>query len=243
MHNTYFREPYKVEPPLTLITGTSKGIGKSLAEHYVQQGHRVIGCSRGGVHWTLEGYLHQCLDVADEQAVKRLFSDIRKTFGRLDHLINNAGIASMNHALLTPLSTVQHVLNTNVAGTFLFCREAAKLMQNHRYGRIVNVTTVAVPLKVAGEAIYVASKAAVLSLTEVLAKEFAPLGITVNAVGPVPIETDLIRSVPKEKIDLLLSRQAIPRFGMFEDVANVIDFYLKKESGFITGQNLFLGGV
>jgi 3-oxoacyl-[acyl-carrier protein] reductase len=172
-----------------------------------------------------------------------LFSTIRKTYGRLDHLINNAGVASMNHSLLTPISMVHNVLNTNVVGTFLFSREAAKLMRNKGYGRIVNFTTVAVPLKLAGEAAYVASKAAVLSLTEVLAREFAEFGITVNAVGPVPVETDLIRSVPKDKIDRLLARQAIPRLGAFEDVANVIDFYLRKESGFVTGQNLYLGGV
>lgn len=232
-----------MEGAVTLITGTRKGIGRFLVEHYVRRGHHVIGCSRGEVDWRLDGYTHYITDVADEKAVKRLFADIRKAHGKLDHLINNAGIASMNHALLTPLSTVHQVLDTNVVGTFLFCREAAKLMQNKRYGRIVNVTTIAVPLKVAGEAIYVASKAAVLSLTEVLARELAAFGITVNAVGPVPIETDLIRSVPQEKIDLLLSQQAIHRLGTFEDVSNVIDFYLKKESGFITGQNLFLGGV
>jgi 3-oxoacyl-[acyl-carrier protein] reductase len=116
-------------------------------------------------------------------------------------------------------------------------------MKNHGYGRIVNVTTVAVPLKLAGEAIYVASKAAVLSLTEVLARELAPFGITVNAVGPVPIATDLVRSVPREKIEQLVARQAIPRLGTCEDVANVVDFYLRKESGFITGQQLCLGGV
>jgi 3-oxoacyl-[acyl-carrier protein] reductase len=116
-------------------------------------------------------------------------------------------------------------------------------MKNRGYGRIVNFTTVAIPLKVEGEAIYVASKSAVLALTEVLARELAEFGITVNAVGPVPIKTDLIQSVPQEQIERLLSRQAISRFGTFEDVANVIDFFLQKESGFITGQNLFLGGV
>jgi 3-oxoacyl-[acyl-carrier protein] reductase len=229
--------------PITLITGTRKGIGKFLAEHYVHYGHRVVGCSRGKVDWELDRYDHYVADVSDEKAVKNLFADVRKRFGRLDHLINNAGIASMNHSLLTPLSTVHDVLNTNVVGTFLFCREAAKLMKINNYGRIVNVTTVALPLKLEGEAIYVASKAAVLSLTQVLARELATFGITVNAVGPVPIATDLIRSVPKEKIDLLLSRQAIPRFGKFEDVANVIDFYLKKESTFITGQSMYLGGI
>ena len=80
-------------------------------------------------------------------------------------------------------------------------------------------------------------------ITEVLARELAPLGITVNAVGPTPIETALIRSVPKEQMDRLLARQAIPRLGTFQDVANVIDFYLRPESDFVTGQNLFLGGV
>jgi 3-oxoacyl-[acyl-carrier protein] reductase len=232
-----------MDHPITLITGTRKGIGKFLAEHYVAQGHHVIGCSRGEIDWKLDGYVHYVADVADEKAVQAIFADLRQTYGRLDHLINNAGMASMNHSLLTPISTVHKLLDTNFVGTFLFCREAAKLMKKNKYGRIVNFTTIAVPLKLAGEAIYVASKAAVLSLTEVLAREFAEFGITVNSVGPVPIETDLIRAVPKEKIDQLLARQAIHRLGTCEDVANVIDFYLKKESGLVTGQNLFLGGV
>ncbi len=232
-----------MDHPITLITGTRKGIGKFMAEHYVAQGHHVIGCSRGEIDWKLDGYIHYVADVADEKAVQAIFVDLRQTYGRLDHLINNAGMASMNHSLLTPVSTVHKLLDTNVVGTFLFCREAAKLMKKNKYGRIVNFTTIAVPLKLAGEAIYVASKAAVLSLTEVLAREFAEFGITVNSVGPVPIETDLIRAVPKEKIDYLLAKQAIHRLGTCEDVANVIDFYLKKESGLVTGQNLFLGGV
>jgi len=232
-----------MDAPVTVITGTRKGIGRYLVEHYARLGHRVVGCSRGSVDWTVDGYVHYVADVADEQAAKRIFTDVRRKYGRLDHLINNAGVASMNHSLLTPLSTVNAVLDTNVVGTFLFCREAAKLMKTAGYGRIVNLTTVAVPLKLEGEAIYVASKAAVISLTQVLARELAAFGITVNAVGPVPIETDLIRSVPRDKIDRLLARQAIPRLGTCEDVANVIDFYLRKESAFITGQCLFLGGV
>jgi len=232
-----------VERLVTVITGTRKGIGRSLAEHYAHQGHLVIGCSRNDVDWSLDGYRHVVADVADERAVRDLFAEIRRTHGRVDHLINNAGIASMNHCLLTPTTTVRSVLETNVLGTFLFCREAAKLMKTKKFGRIVNFSTVAVPLKVAGEAIYAASKAAVQSLTEILARELAEFGITVNAVGPVPIETDLIRGVRREKIELLLSRQAIPRYGTLADVANVVDFFLQPQSDFITGQTLFLGGV
>ncbi len=226
-----------------LITGTRKGIGKYLAEYYVNKGFLVIDCSRETIDYTFENYRHFCLDVADEMKVKPMFAEIRKSYGHLDVLINNAGIASMNHVLLTPLETAQKILHTNVLGTFLFCRESAKLMQKHRYGRIVNFATVATPLKLAGEAIYAASKAAVISLTEILARELAEFGITVNAVGPTPVKTDLIQAIPQEKIETLLECQAIRRFGEFRDIANVIDFFIRPESDFITGQVIFLGGV
>lgn len=231
------------EPRVILITGTRKGIGRHLAEQYLAAGERVVGCSRDACDLNHENYRHHCLDVCDEAAVKQLFNATRKEFGGLDVLINNAGIASMNHAMLTPASTVERVLNTNVVGTFLFCREAAKLMQRKKLGRIVNFVTVAVPLKLDGEAIYAASKAAVASLTEVLAREFAPFGITVNAVGPTPVKTDLIRNVPEDKIDALLKRQAIARFGEFRDVENVINFFISPASDFVTGQIIYLGGV
>lgn len=231
------------EKRVMLITGTRKGIGRFLVEYYSKKAFMVIGCSRREPDYDLENYKHFCLDVSDEASVRSMFAEIRKTYGRLNVLINNAGIASMNHALLTPLKTVHNILNTNVVGTFLFCREAAKIMKENHYGRIVNFSTVATPMKLEGEAIYAASKAAVLSLTEILARELADFGITVNSVGPTPVETDLIRSVPKEKIDRLLAQQAISRFGTFEDIANVIDFFIRQESAFVTGQNIYLGGI
>jgi 3-oxoacyl-[acyl-carrier protein] reductase len=226
-----------------LITGTRKGIGKYLAQYYLGKGFSVIGCSRGEPDDEAENYRHFRADVSDETAVRQMFAEIRKSYDQLDVLINNAGIASMNHMLLTPLSTVRRIFETNVTGTFLFCREAAKLMRKRGYGRIVNFSTVATPLKLEGEAVYAASKAAILSLTQVLARELAEFGITVNSVGPTPVETDLIRSVPREKIDRLLAQQAIPRFGTFSDISNVIDFFIRKESDFVTGQNIYLGGV
>ena len=227
-----------------LITGTRKGIGKYLAEYYVTRGYRVIGCSRSAPDWSLEGYEHACVNVTDEVGVKELFRQIRNDHGALDALINNAGIASMNHVLLTPLGTVRNIFETNVFGTFLFCREAARAMiGGKRKGRIVNFATVATPLRLEGESIYAASKAAVESLTHVLARELAEYEITVNAVGPTPVATDLIRSVPKEKIDSLLARQAIPRIGEMRDISNVIDFFLRGESDFVTGQIIYLGGV
>lgn len=229
--------------PVMLITGTRKGIGKYLAEYYTGKGYRVIGCSRKPAEYSLENYEHFCVDVSDEKAVKEIFTTIRKKYNRLDVLINNAGIAVMNHVLLTPLSAVSQILDTNVLGTFLFSREAARIMQKARYGRIVNFGTVAVPLKLEGESAYAASKAAVVSLTQTLARELANWQITVNTVGPTPVDTDLIRSVPQKKIDRLIRRQAIKRLGEPEDIANVIDFFINPKSSFITGQTIYLGGV
>ncbi|MBQ9478427.1 MAG: SDR family oxidoreductase [Selenomonadaceae bacterium] len=226
-----------------LITGTRKGIGRALAEHFLTLGDVVIGCSRSAPDWTHDNYQHFELDVGDEPKVLEMFNAIRKTHGRLDCLINNAGIASMNHSLLTPLDTVKKIFSTNTFGTFLFCREAAKIMRKRKTGRIVNFATVATPLKLEGEAIYAASKAAIVSLTETLAREYADFGITVNAVGSTPIQTDLIRGVPQDKMDRLLARQAVRRFGTYDDVINVIDFYLRAESDFVTGQVIYLGGV
>ena len=226
-----------------VITGTRKGIGKEMAEHYLAEGWQVVGCSRGEGSIEHDHYQHFALDVSDEDAVIAMARTIKVSHGKVNALLNNAGIASMNHALLTPASTVNRILQTNVVGTFLFCREMAKLMRRTKNGRIINFTTVAHPLNLEGEAIYAASKAAVESLTRILARELAELKITVNAIGPTPIETDLIRGVPQEKMDALLARQALGRMGEVRDVINAVDFYLREESDFITGQVLYLGGI
>ena len=232
-----------LEKPVMAITGTRKGIGRFLAEYYLENGYIVEGCSRGESDLTHENYRHHCLDVADEKAVISMMHAIYREHKRLDVLINNAGIASMNHFMLTPKSTIERIFETNVFGTFLFAREAAKLMGRKKYGRIVNCATVATPLKLEGESAYAASKAAVVSLTEIMAREVAELGITVNSVGPTPVPTDLVGAVPQWKMDALIARQAIPRYGEMTDVLNVIEFFIRAESDFVTGQTIYLGGV
>jgi len=226
-----------------LITGTRKGIGKELSEYYLNKGFIVAGCSRGASSIDHQNYRHFELDVSDEKAVIKMVRTVKREFKRIDILLNNAAIASMNHFLTTPYVTAQNIFNTNFFGTFLCTREASKIMMKQKFGRIVNFTTVATALRLEGEAIYAASKAAIENMTQTTAKELATYGITVNAIGPTPIETDLIKAVPKDKIQDLLDSQAIKRFGTFDDIKNVIDFFINEKSNFITGQIIYLGGV
>ena len=226
-----------------IITGTRKGIGYFLAEKYLNEGDIVYGCSRRECEINHENYHHTRLDVSDEPAVIAFVRNVYKEQKRIDILINNAVIASMNHILLTPNTTAERVFNTNFMGTFLMSRECAKFMIRQKNGRIVNYSTVAVALNLQGELVYSSSKAAIEQLTRVLAGEIGESGVTVNTIGPTPIDTDLIKNVPENKIEELKSRQFIKRLGNFEDVKNVVDFFIRPESEFITGQIIYLGGV
>lgn len=227
----------------TLITGTSRGLGKELAQRFISDGNLVIGCSRSPSDISEPNYQHHQLDVSNESEVKELFATLKKSKISLDHLICNAGIASMNHFLLTPASTLEAVFQTNVQGTFLFIAEAARMMQRQKFGRIVTFSTVAVPFNLEGEATYVASKAAVEALTKVLARELAPFNITINCIGPTPLSVGLTRNIAEEKLAKLVDRQGIKRLGTCDDVFNVIEFFLRPQSNFVTGQVLYLGGV
>lgn len=228
---------------IILITGTSKGIGKAIANYYLTQNHIVIGCSRAKSSIDHPNYRHFSLEVNNEKAVVSMIRAVKKEFGKIDVLINNAGMASMNHLLTTSVQSIEKLFNTNFLGTFLFIREVSKVMMKQKKGRIVNFSTIATPLKLEGEAIYSASKAAIENLTQTASKELASFNITVNAVGPTPIETDLIKAVPKNKIQELLNKQTLQRFGTFEDIINVIEFFMNEKSKFITGQIIYLGGV
>jgi 3-oxoacyl-[acyl-carrier protein] reductase len=226
-----------------VITGSRKGIGRYLAERYLAQGYFVEGCSRGESDLVHPNYRHHSLDVADEKAVRAMIADIVRRHERIDIVLNNAAIASMNHVLLTPAKSANRMFEVNVTGTLLFSREAAKVMMRRKYGRIVNFTTIVAPMALAGEAVYAASKSAVVTLTRILAYELGGYGITCNSFGATPIMTDMIRGVPKEKVDAVVSGLAIKRLGTPEDCANVCDFFINPASDNITGQVIYLGGV
>ena len=231
------------EKPVMLVTGARKGIGRFLVEHYLSKGYLVEGCSRGAADLSDSNYRHHEVDVADEKRVRSMVADITKRHGRIDAVLNNAAIASMNHVLLTPAKSANRMLEVNVTGTMLVCRDAAKVMMRRRYGRIVNFTTIVAPIALAGEAVYAASKSAVVTFTRILAFELGQWGITCNSFGATPIMTDMIKGVPQDKIDAVVNGLAIKRLGSPQDCANVCDFFVSTASDNITGQVIYLGGV
>jgi len=226
-----------------LITGSSKGIGKFLAESMLEYGYFVFGCSRGDSSIHNDNYQHFKLDLSKEQEILLMFKKIRNSKTQFYGLLNNAGIASMNHVLLTPISTVNKIFNINFTAAFICSREAVKIMRKHKVGRIINFSTIAVPIGLEGETVYAASKSAVESFTKSFSKEVIDYGVTVNLIGPNPIKTNLIKNVNNDKLQNVINKQTIKRYGSFQDVLNVIDFYLNEKSDFITGQKIYLGGL
>lgn len=227
-----------------LITGTRTGLGRKLTDHYTSHGYHVVGCSRGPFETTLPNYEHFQLDIIDEQAVKKLFSHIRKTYKRLDVLINNAGVTSANYILLTPLANARQVMETNVLGTFLCCREAVKLMMPQSFGRIINLSSIHVPLATIGTAVYGASKSAVEQFTRVFAKEVAPNGITVNCLGLSLVrDTGMVDAMDKEVVATLLNSLASKSMLDVADVIHSIDALISQSGTAITGETIFTGGI
>jgi 3-oxoacyl-[acyl-carrier protein] reductase len=229
-----------------LITGASRGLGSYLAGHYLEQGDFVIGCARSEASKNLmthARYRHYRVDVTDAQAVQALLHDVQREVGRLDALINNAGIANMNPIALTPVEVARRIMDTNFLGTFLLSQASIRLLRKSPAPRIVNLSSIAVPLRLAGEAVYAASKSAIEMLTRVAARELGVFGITCNAVGPTPIDTHLLKGVGEEKIRHLVEQQAITRMAQPSEMAHVVDFFLHPDSQMITGQVIYLGGL
>jgi 3-oxoacyl-[acyl-carrier protein] reductase len=226
-----------------LVTGATRGLGKALVEHYLAAGDTVVGCGRGEPTVTHERYTHCRMDVTDASAVAGFFTGLKRRIRTLDVLINNAGVANMNAVALTPMDAARRVIETNFLAAFNITREALRLMRRAPAGRVVNISSVAVPLRLEGEAVYAASKSALETFTRIAAHEFAPFNVTCNAVGPCPVETALTAGVPRAKMDALVAAQAIPRWARPEDVVNVVDFFLRPESAMVTGQVIYLGGV
>ena len=238
--------------PAALVTGGGRGIGRAICLALAKAGFDVCinyAASAAAAEQTAEeckafGVQAMTLqaDVTDPAQCQALVETAAKTFGRLDVLVNNAGVTADKLILRMQEEDFDKVINANLKGAFFCCKTACKLMMRQRYGRIINISSVVGLHGNAGQSNYAASKAGLIGLTKSLAKEFAARGVTVNAVAPGFIETDMTAAMSDAAKEAALTAVPAGRIGHAEDVANAVAFLASAEAGYITGQVLCVDG-
>jgi 3-oxoacyl-[acyl-carrier protein] reductase len=227
-----------------LITGASRGLGKSLVEHYLSIGSTVYGCSRNSSTIVHQKYRHFIVDISDERGVNDMFHEIATLKIELNLLINNAGVSQSSLGILTGSNAARQILEVNFLGTFFVIREALKLMCRQRYGRIINFSSINVPLKSAGSALYNGSKAGVEALCLSLVQECAQEDITINTIGLSLVEkSGMLDSLSSKALSEKQKKLVKPNFLNVEEIVNAINFFTSPLSKNITSQVLYFGGV
>lgn len=231
------------DSPVALVTGTSRGIGRGLAEHMLDHGYLVAGCSRGPATFESKNYVHAELDITDEAKVRDWVLGISRSHGRIDLVVNNAGLSASSLVLGTSTESARSVVETNFLGAFSVCREASKAMLTKRSGRLINISSITLKLHPKGAASYAASKAALVEFSKILAKELGPTGITCNVIAVSLVESDMSENLTADARSNLRQELAIDRWATIDDIANAVSFFASPESGYVTGQVLNLGFV
>jgi 3-oxoacyl-[acyl-carrier protein] reductase len=229
------------ETPVALVTGVRTGLGFGLARHLSKIGYRVVGCSRRRPPDESSGLDFVQADVADARQVQELLRVISARYSRLDICINNAGVQTTNHVLLSPETAIETMIRTNVLGTVLVSRGAARLMARRKRGHIVNISSIQTLLATPGAAVYAATKSAVEQFTRVFAKEVRGFGIAVNCVAPPLIRgSGMESSEGEERLRASLGELAGSAAVSVEEVIETIMLLIKQQSLCLTGQTIFM---
>jgi 3-oxoacyl-[acyl-carrier protein] reductase len=248
---THYDEEWMTATRTALVTGASRGIGKACALALAKSGYRVAVAARAldNLQDTeiqvknagAEAYA-VALDVSESASIKAGFEKVARDFGRIDVLINNAGITKDGLAVRMKEGDWNAVLQTNLSGAFFAIQQVLPAMMRERWGRIVNISSVVGEMGNPGQANYVASKAGLIGLTKSLAQEVGSRNITVNAVAPGFIETDMTGGLSEELKAKMLANTPLRRMGTPADIAHAVQFLVSEEASFITGHVLDVNG-
>ena len=237
---------------VVLVTGAARGIGKAIATAFGKAGYSVVINYRGSkeqaqdvldsiLAYSKDSMMIQA-DVSKEEQVKEMFQTIKRTYGRLDVLVNNSGITKDGLILRMKSEDFMSVIDINLKGTFLCCKEAASLMVRQKEGSIINMASVVGVHGNAGQTNYAASKAGVIGLTKSLAKEIGSRNVRVNAIAPGFIQTQMTDQLPEEKKEQMEQMISLRSLGTTEDVAQLALYLADEKSRYITGQVIQVDG-
>jgi 3-oxoacyl-[acyl-carrier protein] reductase len=225
---------------MILISGASRGIGLGIAQRLHGLDYEVMGISRSRLE---SPYKNFQVDISNHEEIRKFALYLKREKKYPKVLINAAGIASMNLALMTTPMKSRELLEVNLLGTINMCQVLAPLIARAGGGSIINFSSIAVSLGLSGEAVYTASKAGVEAYTRVLARELAGVNIRANCIAPGPISTDLLKGVTEIQIDDIVKRQIIPSQFTISDVCDVVEVLLDERFSSISGEVIHIGGV
>ncbi|WP_409420030.1 3-oxoacyl-ACP reductase FabG [Pseudaeromonas sp. ZJS20] len=236
------------EGKVVLVTGASRGIGRAIAEAFVARGATVVGTatSASGAD-AIGAYLGQAgcgmvLNVTSAESVEQLYQAIKEKFGEVDVLVNNAGITRDNLLMRMKDEEWQDIIETNLTSLYRLTKPVLRSMMKKRQGRIVSIGSVVGTMGNAGQTNYAAAKAGLIGFTKSLAREVASRGITVNAVAPGFIETDMTQALTEEQRAGILSQVPANRLGDPKEIASAVLFLASEEAGYINGETLHVNG-
>jgi len=236
---------------VALVTGASRGIGQAIALNLGNRGFTVVGTatSESGAA-NISAYLAEhsimgegvCLDVSSDESVAALMENISVKYALPTVLVNNAGITKDNLLMRMKVDEWSDVIDTNLSSMYRLCKACVKGMTKARWGRIINISSVVGSSGNAGQTNYAASKAGIEGFSRALAKEIGSRGITVNAVAPGFIETDMTKNLPQKQAEALLSSIPLGRLGQPEEIAAMVGFLASDSGAYITGETLHVNG-
>lgn len=240
------------EGKTVVITGAARGIGRAIAYEFAKNKANIVINYHGNEAGALEtkktceelgaNAIICKADVAKDEDCKCLIDTAMESYGRVDVLVNNAGITKDKLMMAMKEEDFDQVINANLKGTFLCTKYATKIMMKQRYGRVINLSSVVGLRGNAGQVNYSASKAGIIGLTKSAAKELATRNITVNAIAPGMIETDMTNVLPDKIKDAMLSQIPVARVGTGEDIANAVLFFADEKASYVTGQVICVDG-
>lgn len=242
----------ELEGKISLVTGASRGLGKAIARKLAEHGSKIAvnymtsdDKAQSGIeeiHNAGGEAIAVKANVSDTNAVKEMIKTVVDKWGKIDILVNNAGIVKDNLILRMSDSAWDDVINTNLRGAYLCSKFALRTMMEQPWGRIINISSVAGLIGNAGQSNYSAAKGGLIAFTKSLAREVGPRNITVNAIAPGFIVSDMTDKLPAEQKELILSRIPLGRFGIPDDVAELVAFLSTKQAGYITAQVICIDG-